>query len=57
MRYLTDGTNLYEIAAQRTVQISGPGAALSATSSSRDCITEATAAIDDLQLAALFEVR
>jgi len=57
MRYLTDGTNLYEIAAQRTVQIFGLRRGVIRYVIMRDCITEATATIDDLELAALTEVR
>jgi hypothetical protein len=57
MRYLTDGTNLYEIAAQRTVQNFGLRRGVIRYVIIRDCITEATATIDDLQLAALTEVR
>jgi hypothetical protein len=57
MRYLTDGTNLYEIAAQRTVQNFGLRRGVIRYVIIRDCITEATATIDDLQLAALSEVR
>ena len=57
MRYLTDGTNLYEIAAQRTVQNFGLRRGVIRYVIMRDCITEATATIDDLELAALTEVR
>jgi hypothetical protein len=57
MRYLTDGTNLYEIAAQRTVQNFGLRRGVIRYVIIRDCLTEATATIDDLQLAALSEVR
>jgi len=57
MRYLTYGTNLYEIAAQRTVQNFGLRRGVIRYVIIRDCITEATATIDDLELAALTEVR
>ena len=57
MKYLTDGTNLYEIAAQRTVQNFGLRRGVIRYVVIRDCITEATATIDELQLAALAEVR
>jgi len=57
MRYLTDGTNLYEIAAQRTFQNFGLRRGVIRYVVIRDCITEATASIDELQLAALSEVR
>ena len=57
MRYLTDGTNLYEIADQRTVQNFGLTRGVIRYVIIRDCVSEATATIDDLQLAALSEVR
>ncbi|HTU87516.1 MAG TPA: hypothetical protein VMF57_18195 [Solirubrobacteraceae bacterium] len=57
MRYLTDGTNLYEIAAQRTFQNFGLRRGVIRYVIIRDCITEATATIDELQLATLSEVR
>ena len=57
MRYLTDGTNLYEVAAERTVQNFGLTRGVIRYVIIRDCISEATATIDDLQLAALSDVR
>ncbi len=57
MRYLTDGIHLYEIAAQRTVQNYGLRRGTIRYVIIRDCVSEATATIDDLQLAALSEVR
>jgi hypothetical protein len=57
MRSLTDGTKLYEIAAQRTVQNFGLRRGVIRYVIIRDCITEATAAIDDLEVAALTVVR
>jgi hypothetical protein len=57
MRYLTDGTNLYEIVTRRTVQNYGRLRGSLSYVIIRDCITEATATIDDLHLAALSEVR
>lgn len=57
MRYLTDGINLYEIAAQRTVQNYGRQRGTIRYTILRDCISEATATIDDLHLAALSPVR
>lgn len=57
MRYLTDGINLYEIAAQRTVQNFGLSRGTIRYTIIRDCISEATATIDELQLAAVYEVR
>ena len=57
MRYLTDGTHLYEIAAQRTVQNYGRLRGTISYVIIRDCVTEATATVDDLHLAALSDVR
>ena len=57
MRYLTDGTHLYEIASQRTVQNYGRLRGAISYVIIRDCVTEATATVDDLDLAALSEVR
>ncbi|MBV9940924.1 MAG: hypothetical protein JO262_02250 [Solirubrobacterales bacterium] len=57
MRYLTDGTHLYEIAAQRTVQNFGLLRGMIRYVIIRDCVSEATATIDELQLAALSEIR
>jgi hypothetical protein len=57
MKYVTDGTHLYEIAAQRTVQNFGLQRGVIRYVIIRDCVTEAAAKIDGLQLAALSEVR
>ena len=57
MTYLTDGVHLYEVAAQRTVQNFGLSRGVIRYTILRDCVTEATAAVDELQLAALSEVR
>lgn len=57
MRYLTDGTHLYEIASQRTMQNYGRLRGAISYVIIRDCVTEATATVDDLHLAALSEVR
>ena len=57
MRYLTDGTNLYEVADQRTVQNFGLTRGVIRYVIIRDCVSEATATIDELQLAALSDVR
>ncbi|MBV8713116.1 MAG: hypothetical protein JOY56_15105 [Solirubrobacterales bacterium] len=57
MRYLTDGTHLYEVASQRTVENFGLTRGVIRYVIIRDCVSEATATIDDLQLAALSEVR
>jgi hypothetical protein len=55
--YLTDGTHLYEVVARRTVQNYGLQRGSIRYVVIRDCVSEATATIDDLQLAALSEVR
>jgi hypothetical protein len=57
MRYLTDGTHLYEVVTQRTVQNYGVQRGTIRYNIIRDCVSEATATIDDLHLAALSEVR
>ena len=57
MRYLTDGTHLYEILAQRTVENYGLRRGTISYTIISDCVSEATATIDDLHLAALSEVR
>ena len=56
MKYLTDGVRLYEIAAQRTVENFGLLRGTISYTVIRDCVSEAIATIDDLQLAALSEV-
>ena len=56
MKYFTDGIHLYEIAAQRTVQNYGLRRGTISYTIIRDCVSEATAAVDDLHLAALSEV-
>lgn len=56
MTYLTDGVHLYEIAAQRTVQNYGLRRGTISYTIIRDCVSEAVAAVDELQLAALSEV-
>jgi hypothetical protein len=56
MTYLTDGTHLYEIAAQRTVQNYGLRRGPIRYVIIRDCVSEAVATIDELDLAALSEV-
>lgn len=57
MEYFTDGIHLYEIADQRTVQNYGLVRGTIRYVIIRDCVSEATATIDDLQLAALSVVR
>ena len=56
MRYLTDGTHLYEVVARRSVQNFGRQRGVFRYTTIRDCVSESTATIDDLQLAALSEV-
>lgn len=56
MRYLTDGTHLYEIVDRRTVQNFGLRRGSISYVIIRDCVSEATATIDELQLAALSEI-
>lgn len=57
MNYLTDGTHLYEIAEQRAVENFGRTRGLIRYVTIRDCVTEAMATIDWLNLAALTVVR
>jgi hypothetical protein len=57
MKYLTDGINLYEIAAQRTVQNYGLRGGTISYTVLRDVVSEAVATVDELMLAALTEVR
>ncbi len=57
MKYLTDGIHLYEIADQRTVQNYGLRRGTISYTIIRDVVSEAVARVDDLDLAALSEVR
>jgi len=57
MRYLTDGTTLYEIAAQRTVRNYGLRGGTISYTVLRDVVSETVMTVDDLMLAALSEVR
>jgi hypothetical protein len=57
MTYLTDGIHLYEIADRRTVQNYGLRQGTISYVIIRDCVSEATARVDDLHLAALSVVR
>jgi hypothetical protein len=57
MKYLTDGTHLYEIAAQRIVENFGLLRGTISYVIIRDVVSEETATIDDLHLAALSIVR
>lgn len=57
MTYLTDGIHLYEIVARRTVQNYGRRRGLISYTILRDVVSEATATFDELNLAALSEVR
>jgi hypothetical protein len=54
--YFTDGIHLYEIAAQRSVTNYGRTRGVIKYTILRDCVSEVTATVDDLQLAALSEV-
>jgi hypothetical protein len=54
--YFTDGIRLYEIASRRSVSNYGLKRGKIQYIILRDCVTEATATIDELQLAALSEV-
>ena len=57
MHYLTDGTHLYEIADMRTVQNYGLARGTIRYVILRDCVSETTANVNELQLAALSTVR
>jgi hypothetical protein len=57
MTYLTDGIHLYEVVARRTVQNFGLLRGTIRYVIIRDCVSEATATFDELNLAALSEVR
>jgi hypothetical protein len=57
MTYLTDGVHLYEIAAMRAVKNYGLVGGSIRYVIIRDCVSDATYKIDELQLAALSEVR
>jgi hypothetical protein len=57
MRYLTDGRHLDEVVSRRTVQNFGRQRGIIRYTILRDCVSEATATVDELQLAALSEVR
>ena len=54
--YFTDGIHLYEIASRRSVPNYGLLRGKIDYIILRDCVSEATATIDELQLAALSEV-
>jgi hypothetical protein len=56
MRYLTDGTHLYEIVSRRIVENYGLLRGTIGYTIIRDCVSEDTAALDDLTLTALSEV-
>ena len=56
MTYLTDGVHLYEVASERVVQNFGRVGGVIRTVILRDCVSEATAAVGDLELLALREV-
>ena len=52
VNYLTDGTHLYEIVAQRTVQNFGRTRGVIRYVIIRDCVTESIATVDEVNLAA-----
>lgn len=54
--YLTDGTHLYEIVDQRTVQNYGLRRGTISYTIIREVVSEAVARVDDLHLLALSEV-
>ena len=56
MRYFTDGIHLYEVVARRTVENYGLRRGIIRYVIIRDCVSEATATLDELNLAALSEV-
>ena len=56
MNYLTDGVHLYEIAEQRTVENFGLLRGTIRYVILRDCVTEAVAKMNELDLVALSEV-
>ncbi len=56
MKYLTDGIHLYEIADQRTVENYGLLRGAIRYVILRDCVSEAVARMNELDLAALSEV-
>ena len=56
MTYLTDGIHLYEIAAQRTVENFGLMRGTIRYVVIRDCVSEAVATMNELDLATLSEV-
>ena len=56
MKYLTDGVHLYEIAEQRTVENFGLVRGTIRYVILRDCVTEAVAKMNELDLVALSEV-
>ena len=57
MQYLTDGTHLYEIADLCTVQNYGLARGTIRYVVLRDCVSEAISKVDELQFAALSQVR
>lgn len=56
-QFFTDGTRLYEIASQRTVENYGLRRGTITYTILRDCVTGETAAMHELDLAALTEVK
>jgi hypothetical protein len=57
MKYLTDGIHLYEVAAQRVVENYGLLTGKIRYVILRDCVSEAVATMNELDVAALSEVQ
>ena len=57
MRYLTDGIHLFEVVSRRTVENYGLRRGTISYVIIRDCVSEAVATFDELNLATLSEVR
>lgn len=55
--YFHDGRRLYELVSRHAVRNYGRAGGWITDTILRDCVTEETAAVDDLHLAALTEVR
>ena len=57
MTYLTDGIHLYEVVARRTVENYGLRRGTISYTIIQDCVSEAIATFDELDLATLSQVR
>ena len=55
--YFSDGIHLYGVAAHRTVRNFGLRGGTISYTILRDCVSEAEASVDELQLLALTEIR